>query len=445
MGFISKEKVEAGIWKITADIDAETFCAELDKTFVKELPKLQMPGFRKGKVPRPLAEKRYGDNLFFEETINALIPAQVDAVVKETEIETVADPYDLDIEKISKEDGVSYSFTLIAKPEITVSGYKGIEVPQAEVDISETDVDDEIEQLRQRNARLEEVQRPAQLGDVVQINYMGTLDGVPFDGGTAENHDLKLGSGDFIPGFEDQIVEHSTGEKFDIEVCFPEDYGEQTLAGKSVVFAIELLAVKAEELPEVDDDFAQDQDFDDVADMRTKLLARLKEEAEEGDKELLEHTVQDALAEKVEGEIAAVLFRNRARRNEELLVQRIQIPIENYLRYFGQDADDFHASMLERAEAQVKVELALEEIARQEGIMPSDEEIEAEYQRLATAYETELALVKYRVPKNEIISDLQREKALALVKETAVRVEPKEADDEDKLEEESEVTEEIAE
>ncbi len=440
MSFVSKEKIRPGAWEITADVDAAAFNAKVDEIFAKEMPNLSIPGFRKGKVPRAMLEKRYGANLFFEDALDALLPAAVDEAIKAAELEPALRPQDLDVKEMGKENGAQFSFVVIVRPEVTAQGWKGLEVPFAEPVVAEADIDERIHQLQHRNARTVEVEgRPAQDGDIAQIDYEGFADGVPFEGGAAENFDLTLGSGSFIPGFEEKVIGHAPGEEFDIDVTFPEEYHSEELAGKPVVFKIKLHSLKAEELPEVDDDFAQEvgEDYSNVADLRTGILAELTESRAKESEEAFASALQDQLAALAEGEIAEEIYEQRAQRNIEMFADRIGIPVERYLEYVSLDRESFDADMRKRAEEQIKLELALEDIAKQEGMEASGEEIEAEYEKLAAEYNVEVARAKYAVPEAEIAAGILRERAMELAKAEAVKVAPKTAEAEETPEEDA--------
>jgi len=428
MSFVSKEKTAPATWKVTAQVSAEDFCTELEKIFVKELPNITLPGFRKGKAPRSMIIKRLGDNLFFEDALEALLPAAIDAALKEAELEPMFRPENLEVQEITKEAGAEFSFSIAVQPEVTIKDYKGLEIEVPAEKVGKKEIDARIDELRSRNAREVEVEgRAAQDGDVAVIDFKGLLDGVAFPGGTAENHELKLGSGQFIPGFEEQVIGHTPGEEFNVEVSFPEEYHAEELAGQPVVFEVKLHELKAEELPELDDDFAQEvgEDYNTVADLRKGIEAELAESRSAEIEKALSNGVQDQLAELVEGEIPEAMFAQRTQRNAEMFAERIQIPIERYCELMGEDMDSFLASIAGQSQAQIKSELALEAIAAAEGIDPAEEEIEAEYQRLADEYNVELPRVKFSVPAEEIKKDVQRAKALELVKAAAVKTQAK--------------------
>jgi len=424
MSFVSKEKTAPATWKVTAQVSAEDFCTELEKIFVKELPNITLPGFRKGKAPRSMIIKRFGDNLFFEDALEAALPKAIEAALKGAELEPMFRPENLEVQEITKEAGAEFSFSVAVAPEVTIKDYKGIEVEVPSEKVAKKEVDARIDELRSRNAREVEVEgRAAQDGDVAVIDFKGLLDGVAFAGGTAENHELKLGSGQFIPGFEAQVIGHNPGEEFNVEVSFPEEYHAEELAGKPVVFEVKLHELKAEELPVLDDDFAQEvgEDYNTVADLRKGIKNELTESRGAEIEKALREGVQDKLAELVEGEIPEAMFAERTQRNAEMFAERIQIPIEQYCQIMGQDMDSFLASIAGQSQAQIKSELALQAVAAAEGIDPTEEEIEAEYQRLADEYNVELARVKFSVPAEEIKKDVQREKALELVIAAAVK------------------------
>ncbi|MDR1927373.1 MAG: trigger factor [Oscillospiraceae bacterium] len=428
MSFVSKEKTEPATWRVSASISAADFGAKVEEIFAKELSSLVVPGFRKGKAPRSLVEKRYGEKVFFDEALDALLPKTVEEAVKEAGLELIFAPEALEVEELSRETGVKLQFTAITAPEVTVGDYKGLEIAAAEAAaVTQEDIDARIRELQQRNARtIEAESRAAQSGDIAQIDFTGFIDGTAFEGGAAENYDLMLGSESFIPGFEEQIIGRQPGEEFDVNVVFPEDYGSEALAGKPVVFQVKLHALKREELPEADDDFAQEvgEDCDTVAELRAGIAKELAESREKESAEGFEAAVQDALTALLRGEIAGRMFEQRAKRNEELFLERIQIPLERYCAIVGGSEEEFRAEMAGRAEKQVKLELALEAVAAAEGFAPDEEEIEAEYARIAAEYKVELARAKYAVPREEIVRDLNRVKALAFVKAQAVRVEP---------------------
>jgi len=428
MSFVSKEKIAPATWKVTAHIEAKDFCDQLDTTFAKELKKITLPGFRPGKAPRTMVEKRYGDKIFFEDALEALLPAAINGAMEEAEIEPQFRAEDLDVPEDQdwKENGIDLTFTVAAKPEIEIENYKGIEVEVPSPAVTDADIDGRIDELRRRNARHVEVEsRPAQNGDIALIDFLGKLDGEPFDGGAGQNYELTLGSGQFIPGFEEQVVGRAPGESFEVNVSFPEEYHAANLAGQPVVFEVTLHELKAEELPEVDDDFAQEvgEDYNTVDDLKAGIAQELAESKAKQAGEAFDRAVQDKLDGMLSGEIPSAMFDKRTQQNIEMFLERIQMPLEQYLQLIGEDPAAFEARMREQSTAQVRIELALEEVAALEGFEPTDEEVEAEYARLAEQYKVPLARVKYAVPEDDIVDDLNRGKALELVKAEAVKKE----------------------
>ncbi|MDR2687101.1 MAG: trigger factor [Oscillospiraceae bacterium] len=428
MSFVSKEKTAPATWKVAAHIEAADFRGQLDATFAKELKKVSLPGFRPGKAPRAMVEKRYGEKVFFDDALEALLPAAVKAALEEAELELQFPAEGLDVppDQDWKENGIGFTFTAAAKPEVALGAYKGVEVEAPSPAVTDADVDARILELQHRNARRVEVEsRPAQDGDIALIDFLGRLDGEPFDGGAGQNYELTLGSGQFIPGFEEQVIGHAPGESFEVGGTFPEECQAERLAGKPVVFEVTLHELKAEELPEVDDDFAQEvgEDYDNVADLRAGIGQELAESKAKQSEEAFDRAVQDKLAEMLEGEIPPAMFDRRTQQNVEMFLERIQMPLERYLEIIGEDPAAFDARMREQSTAQVKIELALQKVAELEGFEPGGEEIEAEYHRLAGQYKVPLARVKYAVPREDIVNDLNRGRALALVKGEAVKTE----------------------
>jgi len=424
MSFVSKEKTAPATYKICAAISAEDFCKALDAEFGKQLPDITLPGFRKGKAPRNMIEKRFGDQLFFEDALDALLPAAVADALKAAELEPIFRPDNLEVDELTKENGATFSFTVIVQPEVEIEGYKGIEVQVPSADVTDADVDERIDQLRARNARQVEIApRPAQDGDIAVIDFKGMLDGVAFDGGTGENYDLKLGSGQFIPGFEEQVLGRTPGESFEVNVTFPEEYHAEHLAGAPVVFEVTLHELKVEELPPLDDDFAQEvgEDYNTVADLKKGIAEELADSKKQAADEAFDKAVQDKLVELLQGEIPQEMFDRRTQQNIDMFLERFQLSMERYAEIFGETPEALTARLAEQSSMQVKVELALEKIAVLEDFAPEAEEIEAEQQRLAEQYNVPLQRVKMAVPESDIIKDLNRVRALEFVKGTAIK------------------------
>ena len=424
MNFVSKEKTAPATYKVCAAISAEEFGNALDAEFAKQLPGITLPGFRKGKAPRNMIEKRFGEGIFFEDALDALLPAAVAKALEEAELEPIFRPENLEVDELSKENGATFSFTVIVQPEVEIEAYKGIEVQVPSADVTDEDVNERIDQLRARNARQVEIEaRAAQDGDIAVIDFKGMLDGVSFEGGTSENYELKLGSGQFIPGFEEQVVGHTPGESFAVNVSFPEEYHAEHLAGQPVVFEVTLHELKAEELPPLDDDFAQEvgEDYNTVEELKKGIAEELVDSKKQAADEAFDKAVQDKLVELLQGEIPQEMFDRRTQQNIDMFLERFQLSLERYAEIFGESAEQLTARLAEQSQMQVKVELALEKIAVLEDFSPTAEEIEAEQQRLAEQYNVPLQRVQMAVPESDITKDLNRVRALEFVKGTAIK------------------------
>ena len=443
MSLKSSNQVEPNRYQLEVEVDADTFEKAVNQAFHKQSKKISIPGFRKGKAPRAFIEKYYGEQVFYEDAINAVYPAALDQAVKEAGLEFIEDKIDFDVVKAGK-DGLDFKATITTKPDVSVENYKGLEATKKAVSVTDADVDEEIKKVQDRDARMVTVEdRPAQNGDSVVIDFEGFLDGVPFEGGKAENHTLSLGSGQFIPGFEEQVVGHSTGEEFDVNVTFPEDYHAQELKGKPVVFKVKLHEIKKKELPEVDDDFVKDvSSFDTLAEYREDIRKKLLESREKAANDEMENQLIDKLVDLVKGEIPEAMYQNKINEDIRDFGYRLQsqgLDLQTYLKYTGKDKDSIRDSFRPQAERQVKVRLALEKIAKLEGIKPADEDIGKEYEKLAKAYEMDLEKVKGLVAKEDLAMDLAVEQAVKIVRDNAKVTEVKE---EEKKEEKEEVKEE---
>ena len=443
MSLKSSNQVEPNRYQLEVEVDADTFEKAVNQAFHKQSKKISIPGFRKGKAPRAFIEKYYGEQVFYEDAINAVYPAALDQAVKEAGLEFIEDKIDFDVVKAGK-DGLDFKATITTKPDISIENYKGLEATKKAVSVTDADVDEEIKKVQDRDARMVTVEdRPAQNGDSVVIDFEGFLNGVPFEGGKAENHTLSLGSGQFIPGFEEQVVGHSTGEEFDVNVTFPEDYHAQELKGKPVVFKVKLHEIKKKELPEVDDDFVKDvSSFDTLAEYREDIRKKLLESREKAANDEMENQLIDKLVDLVKGEIPEAMYQNKINEDIRDFGYRLQsqgLDLQTYLKYTGKDKDSIRDSFRPQAERQVKVRLALEKIAKLEGIKPADEDIGKEYEKLAKAYEMDLEKVKGLVAKEDLAMDLAVEQAVKIVRDNAKVTEVKE---EEKKEEKEEVKEE---
>lgn len=424
MSLKSSDKVETNRYQLEVEVDAAIFEKALEQAYRKENKKILIPGFRKGKAPRAFVEKYYGEQVFYEDAINAVYPDALDQAVNEAKLEMIEDKIDFDLVSAGKE-GVVFKATITTKPEVEIDNYKGMAVTKKPVVVTDEDVDAEIKKVQERNARMITVEdREAQNGDIVVIDFDGYVDGVAFDGGKADNYSLTLGAGQFIPGFEEQVVGHKTGDEFDVSVKFPEDYHAENLAGKDAVFKIKLHEIKMKELPAVDDDFVKDvSDFDTLEKYKEDIRKRLTDAKERAAKDDVENQLIDKLVENVKAEIPQAMYENRINEDIREFSYRLQsqgLNLDTYLKYTGMDKEAFRKQFQPQAERQVKVRLALEQIAKLENIHPTDEEIEEEFAKLAKSYEIDAEKVKAFIPKEELIKDISVEKAINLVRDSAV-------------------------
>lgn len=423
MSVKSNKEIETNKHELEIEISAEAFEAAIEKAYQKQKKNISVPGFRKGKATRKLIEKEYGEGVFFEDAVNALVPGEVDTAVAEAGFELVTRP-DVEVVSVDKENGIELKVTCITKPEVTIKKYKGLEATKTVKDVTDEDVNKDIDNLRQKGMRIIDVDdRACQNGDDVVIDFDGYKDGVPFEGGKAEKFTLSLGSGQFIPGFEDQVCGHSIGDEFDINVTFPEEYGAEDLAGQDAVFKIKLHEIKAKELPELDDDFVKDTtEFDTVDELKADIKKKLEEAEEKKADSEVEGNLFDQVIDNVEGEIPGVMYENRVDEMIQDMTQRLApqgISLEMYLQYTGSDMDTLKKTYREQAEKQVKLRLALEKIAADEKIEVSDDEVEEEFKKMADAYKMDVDQVKLYVTPDALKKDVAVGKAVELIKDSA--------------------------
>lgn len=424
MSLKSSTKVDVNTHELVFTVDAEAFSAAVEKAFQRQKKSITVPGFRKGKASKKLIEKYYGEGVFYEEAINGLINSEIPDAIKDSELVLVDTPR-IEVVSADKDNGVEFKAICITKPEITVPEYKGIKAPKNVKDITDADIDAQIEQIKQRNARIISVDdRPAQLQDEVIIDFEGFIDDVAFEGGKADEFPLKLGSGQFIPGFEDQIVGHSIGEEFEINVTFPENYQMEEYAGKPAVFKVKLNAINASEYPEFDDELIKDTtEFDTVDEWKDDIRTKLEKQAETRANSEFENYILQTIIDTTEGVIPKCMFDHRVDgliRNFEQGLKQQGMSVDIYLQYTGMDMDSFRETFQERAENEVKLRLALEKIADMENIQPTEEEIESQLQEVADANNLSLEDVKLRIPMDDFITDLRVTKAIEIVKDNAV-------------------------
>ncbi|MBR2927207.1 MAG: trigger factor [Clostridia bacterium] len=423
MSLIKAEQTEKSVYTLEFSVDKATFDKAISNAYRKQVGKLSVPGFRKGKAPRSVIEKMYGKGFFYEDAINEVLPDAFDAALTESKLDMVGQP-EFDIVSID-DGGVVLSAKVAVKPEVTIKDYLGIEAEKTVAPTTDEEVEDEINTIRERNSREIEVTDEASvMGDVCTIDYEGFVDGVAFEGGKGDAYPLKLGSGNFIPGFEEQVAGHKIGENFDVVVTFPEDYHAKELAGKEAVFKTVIHAIKHVELPALDDDFAKDvSEFDTLDEYRADLKAKITKRHESEADRAFEDAVLDALIEKVEADIPEQMYvaetENYVRDYDSRL--RMQgLDLNTYFKYTGMTLDTLREQLRPQAEKQVKLRLALETIATLENITVTDEDIEEEIQNIAKAYQMEADKVREMVPADSVAQDMKVKKAMDLVKEKAI-------------------------
>ena len=421
MALKSSNNVETNVYALEIEISAEEFDAAQNKVFAKQKNRIQLPGFRKGKVTRKMAENFYGKGWLYEDALDICFPKAVEEAAKEAQLEIVGTK-NADIKEIGAE-GVLMTVEVYVKPEIELSEYKELKATKKKVEATEEEIKERIDALLERNARLVSVEdRAAQNGDITVIDFEGFVDGTAFDGGKGENYELTLGSGQFIPGFEEQVVGHSTGEEFDVNVKFPTEYTPE-LADKDAVFKIKLHEIKVKELPELDDEFAQDAaDCDTVDALKKSIEKEIKEHKEEENEREIESQLLQKLSENVQGEIPEVMYDNEVNdqiRNIDYRLSAQGLNLETYLQYTGMTIEQYKESMKDSAVQNVKVRLALQKVAALENLEVTDEELEAEYDKFATQYQMDKEEIKKVVPVEGLRGDLLNEKAIKLVRDNA--------------------------
>ena len=431
MSLISNETIAVNQKKVTFSVDKATFETAINKVYKKAVKNITIPGFRKGKAPRALVEKMYGKEVFYEDAINEVIPAAYTEAMEGNEDKVVSRP-EFDVETID-DNGVVLTATYFVKPEVEIADYIGIPAERPVAKVTEAEVAEELGKVQMRNSRMIEVtDRAAQMDDITNIDFDGYVDGVAFDGGKAEGHELKLGSGAFIPGFEEQIVGKTIGEEFDVVVTFPADYHAENLAGKEATFKCKLNSIKFNELPVLDDEFAKDvSEFDTLDEYKADIQAKLEEQHTKQADAQVDEALIKALIEKLNADIPECMFENEVEnfvRDYDNRLRMNGLDLQTYFKYTGLDLDKLREQMRPDAERQVKTRLALEKIAALENIAVSEEETEAEYGRLAEMYNMEADKVREVVAAEAIAEDLKVKKAIELVREKAVITEVEKTD-----------------
>ena len=425
MSLIKAEKAEKSAMLLEFSVDKETFEKAVNKVYRKQVGSINIQGFRKGKAPRSIIERMYGKGVFWEDAANEVLPEAYEAALNESGVNPVGRA---EFEIISiDENGIVFSANVPVKPAVEIEGYKGIEAALVVAPVTDVEIDNEIKIIRERNSRETEItdETPAEMGDSTKIDFEGFVDGVAFEGGKGEDYNIKLGSGSFIPGFEEQIAGHKIGEEFDVNVTFPEEYHAAELAGKAATFKVTIKGITKIELPELDDDFAKDvsefDTFDEYcADVEAKIYKRHQSAAES----TFEETIIKALTEKLGGEeIPEAMIEAECENQVRDFDNRLRMQgmdMNMYFKYTGMTLEGMREQMRPQAESFVKIRLALEKIAELENLTATEEEVEAEYTRLAEAYQMEVDAVKGMIPAESIAEDLKVKAAMELVKANAV-------------------------
>ena len=423
MSLTKSEVIEKNRYELQFSVDKATFDAAVNNVYRKQVKNIAVPGFRKGKAPRSIIEKMYGTGVFYEDAINDLIPDAYTEALKEAAIDVVGQP-EFDVVSID-ENGLVLSAKVYVKPEVEIKDYLGIEVEKEVTPVSDEDVDREIETIRERNSReIDVTDRAAELGDTTVIDFEGFCDGVAFEGGKGTDYALKLGSGSFIPGFEEQIVGKSIDDEFDVNVTFPTEYHAEDLAGKDATFKVKIHAITKVELPELDDDFAKDvSEFDTFAEYKADVKAKIEKRHETAAENAVEDKLVEVLIEKLEADIPEPMFVAETEnfvRDYDTRLRSQGLDLNTYFKYTGMTLDSLREQMRPQAERQVKARLALEKIAVLENLEATEEDINSEYEKIANAYGIELEQVKASIDSEAIAADMKVQKAMELVKEKAV-------------------------
>ncbi|MDO5152359.1 MAG: trigger factor [Eubacteriales bacterium] len=412
---------------IVVEIDKELMESGVNKAYLKTRKNILIPGFRKGKAPRKMVEAMYGAHVFYEDGLEEIFPQVYDFAVAGQEFKAIGRPNLTDMQ-ISEDNIVTLTLTTEVYPEVTLGQYKGLEVEKAEVSVFDAQVQAELDRMAENVASTETVERPAEMGDTANIDFEGFDNGVPFDGGKGDNFDLKLGSGQFVPGFEEQVVGMSAGEEKDINVTFPEDYHAE-LAGKSVVFHVKLNKLTVTNVPEQDDEFAKDvSEFDTLEELKADIRAKAQEQAEKQAQTAFEQSAVEKAAENTTVDMPKALVEAELDTQMERFAYQLQMSgysMDQYAKMMGGDLNTMRDAFRPAAEKQAKISVTLEKIVEAEGLTVTDEEIEAEFQALADQYQLELDKVKEMVPMNEITGSLTTRKAMKLIADSAVAVAPK--------------------
>ena len=423
MSLIKNENIEKNRYELHIAVDSAKFNAAVSAVYQKQVKNITVPGFRKGKAPKAIIEKMYGAGVFYEDAINDLIPVVYPEALEESKLDVVGQP-EFDIVSID-ENGLVLSAKVYVKPDVEIKDYLGIKVEKEVASVTDDDIDREINTVRKRNSREIEISdRAAEMEDIANIDYEGFCDGVAFEGGKGEKYDLTLGSGSFIPGFEEQIVGKNVNDEFDVNVTFPEEYHAADLAGKAVIFKVKLNALKKIEYPALDDEFAKDvSEFDTLDEYKSDIAAKIAKRHESAATAAMEDKLVEALIEKLEADIPEPMFVAETEnfvRDYDTRLRAQGLDLNTYFKYTGMTLDMLREQMRPQAERQVKARLALEKIAELEKVEVSEEDINSEYEKIATAYNVDLEQVKASIDSEAIAADMKVQKAMELVTDKAI-------------------------
>ena len=423
MALKSSNKVDTNTYEIEVTVDAQTFADACKSAYMKQRKSIQIPGFRKGKATQGMVEKVYGEGAFYEEALEILYPNAVQSAIDEAELKVVGQPFDLDVPVMSKAEGVEMKMKVTTYPEVKLGEYKGLEAKMLDTEATDDDVAEELKNMQDRNSRLVTVEdRAAEMGDTAEIDFEGCVDGVAFEGGKGENYPLELGSGSFIPGFEEQVVGHKSEEEFDVNVTFPEEYAEE-LAGKDAVFKCKIHEIKSKELPELDDDFAKDvSEFDTLDELKADLKKQIGERKTASANTDFENQLLEQVCDNMEVEIPECMFDQKCDEMIQDYAYRLQmqgIDLNTYLGYLGQTQEQFKAQFMDGAKQQVKTQIALDAIVEAEKLEATEDEINAEIDKLAAQYDMEADKIKAAVPQDQIAKDVTTKKAVDLIVNSA--------------------------
>ena len=430
MSLKSSNKVDTNVWELEVSVDGDTFKDAVTKAYLKQRKNITIPGFRKGKAPRAFIEEYYGEGVFYEDALEAIYPDAVASAIEEAKLEPVDTPYDLEIPEMGN-DGVTMKFKVTVKPEVELGEYKGLKATKKSTKVTADEVKAELARMQEQNSTVSDVDdRAVKKNDIVVIDFEGFVDGKAFEGGKAEKYELTIGSNQFIPGFEDQIIGHKIGDEFDVNVKFPEDY-QADLASKDAVFKIKLHGIKVKDVPALDDEFAKDvSEFDTLDELKKDIKKQLEKRKNDDAENELHNTLLEEVAKGIKAEIPEAMIEKTIDDDVNEYSYRLQsqgLKLETYLKYTGMDMKGFREGFKERAETQVRLNLALEKIIEKEKIEVTEEDIEAEYKKYADAYNMDVDTIKKAVSAESLKPELASRKAIDLIVDSAVVTEEKAA------------------